>query len=125
MDLVHLLRPDTVGTDSSLPFFSLGLTNLTTPFRVVWHGGNGSGDILWDPPCLLAFPLGFPSFDFKCAPRTVISNNAVGLRPRHEIRRRVTYPPYMLCSADLRLVRELILETYQYSIYEWFAELLV
>ena len=52
MDLVHLFQIDTVGTDSSLCL--LAQPNLTAPFRVVWHGWNSSGDILWDRPCRVA-----------------------------------------------------------------------
>lgn len=51
-DLVHLLRIDTVGTESSLCL--LARSNLTAPFRVVPHGCECSRDILWDRPCRAA-----------------------------------------------------------------------
>ena len=51
-DLVHLMRTDTVGTDSSLCLLSR--SNLTTPFRVVRHDWKDSRDILWDCPCRAA-----------------------------------------------------------------------
>ena len=47
-DLLHLLRINTVGTDSSLCLLSR--PNLTTPFRAARRGWNDVGDILWVRP---------------------------------------------------------------------------
>ena len=51
-DLLHLLRIDTVGTDSSLCLLSR--PNLTAPFRVVRRGWNDSRDTLWGRPSLVS-----------------------------------------------------------------------
>ena len=51
-DLLHLLRIDTVGTDSSLCLLSR--PNLTAPFRVVRRGWNDSRDTLWGRPSLFS-----------------------------------------------------------------------
>ena len=51
-DLLHLLRIDTVGTDSS--FCLLSRPNLTAPFRVVRRSWNDSRDTLWVCPSLVS-----------------------------------------------------------------------
>jgi hypothetical protein len=78
----------------------LARPNLTTSFRVVRCGGNGSRAMLWDCPCRVAVRR----------PYLLLVGIRGGLRVRH------------ICCADLRLERVLGLVN-QY-IYDRFAELL-